>query len=228
MPGKSGKLIVLEGMDGAGKSTQTEWLTRYYTRQGREVATLHFPVMTGGYGKLVAEFLRGDLGPIDQVHPKLTALLFAGDRMEHIDTLKTWLAQGKIIILDRYVYSNIAYQCAKCTTPEQAEALQQWILHFEYTYIGLPVPNHNFYLDVPLKAVERALTKERTGDDRAYLEGKEDIHEASLTFQQQVAQLYLKLTQQQADFTTIPCYGANGELLTPEAIHQKITALLAD
>ena len=109
-----GKFFVIEGLDGCGKSTQLELLKNLCDQQGVAYKYIHFPMLNQGvYGTLIAEFLRGEFGTLEQVHPKLVALLFAGDRMEHINTIKEWLAEGYCVLADRYVYSNIAFQCAK-------------------------------------------------------------------------------------------------------------------
>ncbi|NTV19713.1 MAG: thymidylate kinase, partial [Bacteroidales bacterium] len=87
-------LIVLEGLDGAGKSTQINLLQKYFEDRGVVVKYLHFPRFDSPvYGDLIARFLRGDLGSIDQVHPYLIALLFAGDRKDAGDMIREWLKE---------------------------------------------------------------------------------------------------------------------------------------
>ncbi|MEA3479943.1 MAG: thymidylate kinase, partial [Bacteroidota bacterium] len=75
---------------------------------------LHFPRLeVGVYGDLIARFLRGEMGANDQVDPYLVALIFAGDRTDASTQIRQWMDEGKLVIVDRYVYSNIAFQCAK-------------------------------------------------------------------------------------------------------------------
>ncbi len=126
-------LIVLEGLDGAGKSTQIKMLRDHFEQQGLECEYLHFPRFTTPlYGDLIAKFLRGELGGVDQVDPHLVALIYAGDRGDAAPMIREWLASGKVVILDRYVYSNVGYQCGKIEDIEQRRELARWILEMEY------------------------------------------------------------------------------------------------
>src|SRR5512133_2273218 len=151
-------LIVLEGLDGAGKSTQINLLQKYFEEKGTVVKYLHFPRFDSPvYGDLIVRFLRGDLVSIDQVHPLLIALLFAGDRREAADMIKEWLNEGFCVILDRYLYPNIAFQCAKVSDVQEAESLRDWIFDTEYRKFAIPQPDLNLFLDVPLNFVDRKL-----------------------------------------------------------------------
>lgn len=222
--------IVIEGLDGAGKSTQVALMRRMFeTQYGKNVEYLHFPRFDAPvYGELIARFLRGELGALDQVDPYLVALIYAGDRQEAATLIRNWLTDGKVVIVDRYVYSNIAYQCAKLPdTPgnEARNLLKKWILELEYKHNDIPRPDLSLFLDVPFAFTERKLTEHREGDDRDYLQGKKDIHEASLTLQQQVRQVYLSCAATDPDFKVIDC--GDGDInqhamLSPDQIFNKI------
>ena len=216
-------LIVLEGLDGAGKSTQINLLQKYFEERGVVVKYLHFPRFDSPvYGDLIARFLRGDLGSIDQVHPYLIALLFAGDRREAGDMIREWLKEGYCVILDRYLYSNIAFQCAKVKDKEEAENLRDWIFDTEYTKFAIPKPDLNLFLDVPLNFVDKKLSESRAGDDREYLKGKKDIHEASMVFQSNVRERYLMECKRDPGFVRIECSGSNGDMLPASDIFNLI------
>ena len=106
--------IVLEGVDGSGKSTQIAKLREMFAQKGIPTEYLHFPRFDAPYfGDLIARFLRGELGSIDQVDPYVVAMLYAGDRRDAAAMIRGWIGEGKVVICDRYVYSNIGYQCAK-------------------------------------------------------------------------------------------------------------------
>lgn len=135
---------------------------------------------------MVARFLRGELGALDQVNPYLVALIYAGDRAEAAPMIRRWLEAGKFVIVDRYVYSNVGYQCAKIDDPADRERLREWIIDLEYGHNGIPQPDLSLFLDVPFSFTQRKLTEQREGDDRDYLKGKADIHEASLSLQERV------------------------------------------
>jgi len=198
-------LIVIEGLDGAGKSTQINRLNEYLTECRFRCRQLHFP-RTGSpvYGELIARFLRGELGDIHQVSPYLVALIYAGDRADFKPTLESWLDMGDMVLLDRYVYSNVAYQCAKTGNEEESRALRDWILHLEFEYYQLPKPDLNIFLDVPFMFTRQKLTNSREGGERQYLRGKKDIHEADLDFQERVRQSYLSMSNRD-DFVKIDC-----------------------
>lgn len=220
------QFIVIEGLDGSGKSTQLKLITAYFEQLGIKYQHIHFPVMDEGYyGQLTAEFLRGDLGSLNEVHPKIAALIFAENRREQMHRIEQWLATGQVVIADRFVNSNIAFQCAKLESDEEKQRLKQWILEFEYTHNQLPRPAFSLFLDVPFAAIKRSLTNQREGDDRAYLQGKTDIHEDSLDLQEKVRQEYLKMVQEQPDFHLISCADETGNYLPPEQIHETIKSM---
>lgn len=216
-------LVVLEGLDGAGKSTQVRKLKEYLKGICPELEFIHFPRYDAPvYGDLISRFLRGAFGAIDSVHPQLVALLFAEDRHEAAPRMKRILSRGGVVLLDRYVYSNIAYQCAKIPDPEARETLRKWILDTEYGVFGLPEPDLNLFLDVPIGFVEKKLENARKGSDRTYLHGSRDIHEADIAFQKQVRAIYLQQVSLDPKFFRIDCSDSAGNMLPPDAIFAKI------
>ena len=219
--------IVLEGLDGAGKSTQIRQLLEWLEKEGRMYEYIHFPRFdTPVYGELVARFLRGELGAVEEVNPHLVALIYAGDRRDAAMTIRRWLAEKKVVIIDRYVISNIAYQCAKLGSDEEKAALRDWILDLEYGENAIPKPDATLFLDVPFAFTRRNLAKERSGDDREYLQGKEDIHEASLDLQQAVREVYLDEERRDPTLRVIDCSDGQGNMLPPEETFRKIREYL--
>ena len=216
-------LIVLEGLDGAGKSTQVKKLREYLEQVCSRLEYIHFPRYDSPvYGGLIGKFLRGGFGSIESVHPQLVALLFAEDRHNAADQIKRTLAEGGTVLLDRYVYSNIAYQCAKLESEQDAEELRNWINDTEYGPFELPRPDLNIFLDVPISFVEKSLNANRSGDDRDYLEGAQDIHEADIRFQMKVRDMYRKQAAQDERFIIVSCEDADGNMLPADVIFQKI------
>ena len=216
-------LIVLEGLDGAGKSTQVKMLRAYLETRCPELEYIHFPRYEAPvYGDLISRFLRGEFGSNAEVHPQLVALLFAEARHGAAPSMKEALSAGKTVLLDRYVYSNIAYQCAKLKDPADKARLRDWIFNTEYGDFGLPVPDLNLFLDVPIGFVQKSLSKNREGSDRNYLEGSKDIHEASIGFQKDVRDMYVGETRRDPKFLRIDCSDPAGEMLPPDAIFEKV------
>jgi dTMP kinase len=220
------KFAVIEGLDGSGKSTQVKMLLNYLTEQKINFEYVHFPRTDSPiYGDLVARFLRGEFGPNDNVNPYLVALIYAGDRHNAAEMIRTWMAQKKLVIVDRYVFSNIAYQCAKIDNPEEKEKLKQWIIDLEYNFHKIPKPDVNVFFDVPFDFTIERLTKGRSGDDRGYLQGASDIHEADISFQSRVRDMYLQLSQSEPSLKLISCID-KGEMMAPEKIFNLLIGCL--
>ncbi len=219
--------IVLEGLDGAGKSTQIRMLRELLAERGMACEYLHFPRFDAPvYGELIARFLRGELGGVEQVDPYVVALLYAGDRADAAPMIREWLAQGRAVVLDRYVWSNVGYQCAKLPAGPERDRLRQWILDLEFGYNGLPRPDVSLFLDVPFAFTERRLTEARSGDDRSYLHGAQDIHEGALDLQRRVREVYLESAAQYGELQVVACADAAGEMERPERVFEKIRAAL--
>lgn len=219
-------LVVLEGLDGAGKSTQVKRLRAYMESVCGSLEYIHFPRYDAPvYGELISRFLRGDFGSNEAVHPQLVALLFAEDRHGAAPQMKKTLENGGTVLLDRYVYSNIAYQCAKLSDPSEAERLRDWIFNTEYGDFELPKPDLNIFLDVPIGFVESQLKASRTGADRDYLVGGQDIHEADINFQVAVRDIYRKQCELDPSFVRVDCSAEDGSMLSPDEIFAKVKAL---
>lgn len=210
------RFLVIEGLDGSGKSTQLSLLREHLQQGSVPYKYLHFPRLEEGvFGELIARFLRGEMGANDRVDPYLVALIFAGDRTDASAQIRQWMEEGQLVIADRYVYSNIAFQCAKVDSREDQERLRDWILKFEFEYNQLPKPDLNLYLDVPFEFTSKQLNMDRAGKDRAYLKGERDIHEENLDFQEKVRQVYLDLKFHVDDLEIIDCTDRDGLILPP-------------
>jgi dTMP kinase len=217
------KFLVIEGVDGSGKSTQIKLIMKHLEDQGVSCRYVHFPRTDSlFYGELIARFLRGDFGSLETVDPYLVALLYAGDRKDASAEINSWLSNGHTIILDRYVYSNIAFQCAKLKERKKQEQLRDWILDLEYNYNKIPKPQVNILLDVPFSFTQSKLSVERNGNDRDYLKGFRDIHEEDLEFQKRVRDMYLWQAQSCTDLKIISCVDEQGGMLPPAIIFSKI------
>lgn len=219
--------IVLEGLDGAGKSTQIKMLTEWLESAGRKVKYLHFPRFDAPvYGDLIARFLRGEFGGVEDVNPYLVALLYAGDRADAAAIIRGWEVDGYVVIVDRYVYSNVGYQCAKVKDEEERKALKDWILRTEFEQFAIPRPTASLFLDVPFAFTERKLTEVREGDDRDYLNGKKDIHESSLDLQRTVRQVYLDAAEAEDRFFVVDCSDSEGRMATAEVIFERLRSIV--
>ena len=221
------KLIVIEGIDGSGKSTQIKLLKDYLTQRRYRCEFLHFPQTDAPFfGELISRFLRGEFGTLDKVDPWLVAMLYAGDRKDASNLIRGWLENGNLVLLDRYTYSNIAYQCAKLEKKEDQEALMKWILDLEFDHFAIPRPDLNIFLDVPFSFTEKKLSSSRSGNDRKYLSGSIDIHEESLAFQKKVREMYIRVAETDEHLCIVSCADEKGNILTPEMISEKVIKLI--
>lgn len=219
--------IAFEGLDGSGKSTQVRRLCSYFDHNKLEYKFLHFPIIDEpNFGLLISRFLRGEMGSIAQVDPWIVAMLFAGNRWSIADDIRKYLSNNILVIVDRYVYSNMAYQVAKISNKEEKVRLRDWIYRLEYKTFNLPKPDINIFLDVPLGFVEQQLGSKRSGSDRSYLQGGDDIHEADISFQRKVFNEYDLCSSQYTDLIRVPCYDRNGVMLDEETIFSRLLSTI--
>src|SRR5277367_6392117 len=210
-----GKFIVLEGIDGSGKRTQIEALARELSHRGMALSQISFPNYGGFFGKLVAQFLNGEFGPLSAVDPHFSALLYAGDRLESKPAIESALAAGKIVLADRYVASNLAHQGARVSREKRGNFLA-WLKQLEYQVHALPAEDLVIYLRVPVAEAHR-LVGEKTA--RNYTNLRRDLQEANFAHLESAAALYDELARQ-PHWVKIECVDADGGLRTPAAIHQ--------
>ncbi len=221
--------IVFEGLDGSGKSTQANMLSKYLEDKGLKTKLIHFPdTESPVYGELIGKFLRGELGSLDKVDPHLTALLYAGDRNNAKKQIEEWIEQGYVVIADRYVYSNVAFQAAKLGANFEQELIAKWILEMEYEYFKIPKPDLNIFLDVPTTFTQKQLSTKRDGEDRAYLKGQVDIHEADLTFQQKVRSIYMGQLVLKQEGKLVNCANPEQEMSSPEEVFAKVLPFIEE
>jgi len=214
MSTRSGKLIAVEGIDGSGKRTQVEILTLTLKARGHSVYSTGFPQYDSWFGKLVGKFLNGDLGPLESVDPHFSAMLYAGDRFEAKYKLEAALDSGQIVLVDRYIASNLAHQTARVPPPQRSEFLQ-WIEHLEYEIYGLPRENLILYLRVPPREAQRLVALKSA---RSYTSAQRDLQEASLRHLEDAAEMYDSLSRI-TPWATIQCFdAAHNAIREPEEI----------
>lgn len=171
-----GKLIVIEGLDGSGKSTQIEYLKSKLN--GKNVHQIKLPDYDSESSALVKMYLRGDFGkdPGD-VNAYAASAFYAVDRFANYKMKwKSFYDSGDIIISDRYTTSNAYHQATKIDKRERADFFK-WLEEFEYGLIGVPKPDAVIYLDMPIEISQKMMSERYHGD-----ETKKDIHESNLDY----------------------------------------------
>ena len=214
-------LIVIEGIDGSGKNTQTERLVARARADGRSAATLAFP----RYGctlfaESIAAYLNGRLGDLGAGTARFAAMLYAGDRFESRAELIELRQANDLLVLDRYVASNLAYQAAKLPDEDRAELIA-WIRRLEFEVYRLPVPDLTILLDIPVALATELIRRKAR---RSYTSRSADVHEADSGYLAACRAVYVGLAAAATcgPWTTVSCVDDHGQLRDAGDIHEMI------
>lgn len=173
-----GKLIVIEGLDGSGKATQSKLLFEKLQAEGKSVRKVSFPDYDSDSSALVKMYLAGDFGkdPGD-VNAYAASTFFAVDRFaSYKQNWGKFYEEGGIVIADRYTTSNAIHQCSKLPR-EEWDGFVQWLFDFEFKLMGIPAPDKVIYLQVDPQVSQKLMSIRYQGD-----ESKKDIHESNLEY----------------------------------------------
>ena len=221
-----GKLIVIEGTDGSGKSTQFKLLTQRLEAEHKTFQKLVFPQYSEPSSALIRMYLGGEFGtkPSD-VNAYAASAFYAVDRYASFKKVwGDWYQNGGLIVSDRYTTSNAVHQASKEPEENQA-AFLQWLYDFEYHKLGLPAPDLVIYLDVPTDFTE-AMMRRREADTNTHA----DIHEQDMTYLATCRRTG-RMAAEYYGWKVIRCV-ENGKMRTIEDIHEEIyrhiTACLED
>ena len=211
-----GKLIVIEGTDGSGKSTQFRLLTEAVAGAGCEFQKLVFPQYKEESSALIRMYLGGQFGdkPSD-VNAYAASAFYAVDRYASYKKVwGEWYERGGLVLSDRYTTSNAVHQASKEPEETRGEFLR-WLYEFEYDKLGLPRPDLTIYLDVPTEYTEKLMrSREAATGTRA------DIHEQDLAYLATCRKMG-RAAAEYYGWTVIHCV-RDGEMRTIEDIHQEI------
>ena len=218
-------LVAIEGIDGAGKGTQSRLLAERAAAEGVPVTTISFP----RYGetnssRLIADYLNGRMGTLQEVSPHLAGTLFALDRLESLQHLQALQAQYTLVLADRYVGSNLAYQGARMHAGGRLDFIH-WLSNLEFGVYGMPKPDLTIYFNMsPQLSSGLVATKKR----RSYTEASHDLHEASAVFQTEVHAAYRLLLAEGflGASIQIDCVKADGVLRSIEDISDEVWGVL--
>ena len=215
-------LVAIEGIDGSGKGTQAKRLQERLRAEGARAALIGFPRYSETlFGRAIGEFLNGRFGALDQVDPLLVSLLYAGDRFESRELLRRAVADNEVVVLDRYVPSNLAHQGAKRSGAER-ERLIEWIEQVEYGIYHLPRADLVILLDVPVATAVRLIGHKQKRD---YTDRAADLQEADDTYLAEVRDVYLELSRSRPEWQRVECV-RGGELRSVEEIGEEIRDLV--
>jgi dTMP kinase len=218
---KRGKLIVIDGNDGSGKTTQLSLLKSYLKKSKVAVRTFDFPQYETFHGKMVGRFLNGDLGRLNDISPYLATYPYALDRMAVAPQIKQALKEGYTVLCNRYVTSNMGHMSARFDSKNERKTYVDWDRLLEYNKLGIPKEDFVVYLFVPKQVTQKLMeNKDRSG--RKYLRGKQkDIMEEDSEAVKRTERSFKELTER-FKWTKIECVDKKGNMLTREEIHSKI------
>ncbi len=211
-----GKLIVIEGLDGSGKSTQLELLEGNLKSKGIDCKSVSFPNYDNPSSTLVKMYLNGDFGkkPND-VNAFAASVFYTVDRYASFKAdWGKYYNGGGTVVSGRYTTSNAVHQCSKLPENKWKEFLD-WLYDFEYNKIGIPKPDKVIFLDMPIEVSQKLLTKRYKGD-----EAKKDIHESDTEYLARCRKAAV-FTAEYSSWEIIPC-SENGEARTIEAIAEDV------
>ncbi len=216
------KFIVIDGIDGVGKATQTELLVRRLRKEGMKVKAVEFPnYYKNFFGKLVGEYLSGKYGDFIKVDPHIASVLYAADRFESSTKLKKWLAAGYTVIADRYVSANQIHQGGKIQNEKKRKEFIQWLEKMEYGVFRLPRPDIIIYLHLPIKLTQKLLKNKLLAYKKRYTEGRKDVAEDNLKHLEASQKNALSIIKSKNNWYKIECE-RDGEIMPREDIHRMI------
>lgn len=217
-----GKLIVIEGLDGSGKATQTALLCDVLQQDGKPVRHITFPDYDQPSSALVKMYLNAEFGSNpEDVNAYAASSFYAVDRFASY--LKFWkkdYQNGTVIVADRYTTSNAVYQMTK-TKKEDWNNYLQWLQDYEYNKLQLPKPDLVLYLDMPTEISQSLMTARYHGN-----EAKKDLHERNRAFLTQCREAAL-YSAKKLGWKVIAC-SDSGQLRTIESVHQDVTAKIRE
>lgn len=212
---------MIDGGANVGKATQADMLMNCLINEGFLVGKIDFPRYSqNAIGHFIRECLDGAEDKFAAIDPKIAAIVYAADRFESKKQIEEWMAEGRIIIFDRYVSSNMLHQGAKVQDGDARDEFFSWVEHLEHDIFGLPRPDMTVYLDIPPEDSQKLLEYiEDIGVTIVNSEEKDKAHQAKVS----KCASYLAGTQNQ--WVTVQCV-TNGNLRPREDIHEEVYAVV--
>lgn len=219
MNARRGSFFVIEGTDGSGKGTQCDLLAKRLRHEGYDVEVFDFPRYEADSSYFIRQYLNGKYGEADDVGPYTSSLFFALDRFAASRDIQSALAQGKVVLANRYTGSNMAHQGTKFENRAERRGFFIWLDNLEFELLGIPRPDMYLVLRVPAAIAQTMVDKKEA---RTYTDKKRDIHEADLSHLQRSVEVYDDLCDLfPKDFQRIDCV-RSGKLMDIDTIQTYI------
>ena len=218
-----GKLIVIDGTDGSGKSTQVALLVERLKKEKHKVKVVDFPeYYKNFFGKFIGHCLSEQYYNFLHIHPKIASVMYAADRWESSEEIRKWIAGGYVVIANRYVSANQIHQGGKIKSAKKRADFMKWLDEMEYKVFKIPRPDITLYLSLPIDIVLQLL-KDRDSSKmkREYLKKKKDVHESDVNFLINSRKSALKLVKENKNFVKIEC-SEKGKILSRAQVHELV------
>lgn len=223
------KLIVVDGLDGCGKTTQIKLLEKHLKTLGKEVVLIKNPNYESYSSSLVKMYLKGDIGvDANNINPYISSSFYSVDRF--ISNEKSWKDLLKkddntVILMDRYISANIIHQGGKIDNDNERKRFIEWLCDFEYDKAGLPEEDLTIILTVPPEVSSKSLDTRYNND-----KNKRDIHENNDEYSKncykRLQSSIFDMISQGYHWCTINCVDNDNELLSIQDIHKIITSVV--
>ncbi len=212
--------IVIDGTDGSGKATQTKLLLeRLGKKAGLETEVFDFPQYGQKSAVLVEDYLNGRFGSPEEVGPYRASILFACDRYAASFRMRKALAEGKVVLSNRYVSSNMGHQAGKIVDAAERDRFLEWLDNMEFKIFGIPRPDAVILLYMPLEVGQELVSRKAR---RTYIEGGKtrDIHEADISHLKKASEAYLYVARKYG-WKVVDC-APGGKLRSIEDIAEEL------
>ncbi len=214
MQKNKGKIIVIDGTDGSGKTTQLHLLKEKLQAEGFGVEIADFPQYNHKSAGMVEEYLSGKYGSVNDVTPYQASIFYAVDRFDFGKQISDWLAEGKIILCNRYTSSNMAHQGCKIENPLERKVFFNWLSELEHDILKIPRPDLCLILRVEAE-ISQQMAKDRARED---WKGKtKDIHEENLDHLKKAEQIYCEIAENNSNYRLVNCV-SEGTIMDREEI----------
>lgn len=214
-----GKLIVLEGGDGSGKTTQFNLLKEKLINEGHEIETVDFPRYGQDSALMIEKYLNGDFGSAKEVGAYRASILYAVDRYDASFEMKKYLAEGKIILANRYATSNMLHQAGKIKDLKERDVFLDWLDDLEFGIFAIPRPDVVFFMNISAELSQKmALQKAQRHD---HLKSKNDIHENDLSHLRDALEAG-QYVAQKYHWEVVGCDDGTGHIRSIADIHGEI------
>jgi dTMP kinase len=218
-----GKLIVIDGSDGSGKTWQADLLVARFEKEGYKVNTISFPRYGNPAAEDVARYLRGEFGPKEGIPPKKVAGFYAFDRADAAPEIFADLKSGIHKVSNRYISANVGHQSIRLPTWEERDEFVDWLFDYEFNQMGIPRPAATIICHVPYEvAAGNIMKKDSSRQDRSYLHGaKMDIHEKDKAHLMNAIEAYQRYATRLDGWHLVDC-AKDGEMRDAKEIHEDI------